>query len=231
MDLTTEPLTTPAGGNLINFILHVDKYLALVATNLGAWTYVLLFTVIFIETGLVIMPFLPGDSLLFAAGALSSSTGALDIFVLYVVFCLAAVIGDSVNYAIGKRLGEKAFEINNRLIKKEYLEKAHKFYEKHGGKAIILSRFVPIVRTFAPFIAGIGEMDYKKFLSYNIIGGIGWVTLFLLSGFLFGNVPFVKNNFEIVIVVIVLISVVPMVYEYIKHKKAVKLNKEPKQAN
>ncbi len=213
-------LKAQGGSGIINFILHIDKFLALFATNLGAWTYVLVFIVIFVETGLVIMPFLPGDSLLFASGALSASTGVLNIFVLFAVFCSAAIIGDSVNYAIGKRLGVRAYKINNRVIKKEYLEKAQRFYKKHGGKAIILSRFVPIVRTFAPFIAGIGEMEYKKFLLYNIVGGIGWVSLFLLSGFLFGNVPVVKNNFEIVIVVIILISIVPMVYEYIKHKRS-----------
>jgi len=206
--------------NFINILFHIDKYLAMVATDLGVWTYVLMFIVIFVETGLVVMPFLPGDSLLFASGALSASTGALNIWVLFAVFSLAATIGDSVNYAIGKRIGKKAYDINNRFIKREYLTKAQQFYQKHGGKAIILSRFVPIVRTFAPFIAGVGEMHYTKFLSYNIIGGLTWVTLFLWSGYLFGNVPFVRDNFEIVIIVIILISVVPMAYEYYKHKKA-----------
>lgn len=205
--------------NLIEMILHVDKYLAMLVSSLGVWTYILLFAVIFVETGLVVMPFLPGDSLLFASGALASSTGTLNIVALFIVFCAAAIIGDSVNYAIGKKMGKKAYEINNRVIKREYLEKAQRFYEKHGGKAIILSRFVPIVRTFAPFIAGIGEMHYKKFISFNIVGGVAWVSLFLLSGYLFGNVPFVKHNFELVIIVIILISVVPMMYEYIKHKK------------
>lgn len=205
--------------NIFDLILHVDKYLAMLASSLGVWTYVALFAVIFVETGLVVMPFLPGDSLLFASGALAASTGSLNIILLFIVFSLAAVIGDSVNYSIGKRLGKKAYEINNRFIKREYLEKAQRFYHKHGGKAIILSRFVPIVRTFAPFIAGIGEMHYTTFLSYNIVGGLAWVSLFLWSGYLFGNVPFVKHNFEIVIVIIVLISVVPMVYEYIKHKR------------
>lgn len=171
------------------------------------------------ETGLVVTPFLPGDSLLFAAGALSASTGAFQVGWLWVLMVVAAFLGDTVNYWIGHFIGPKAFSMKSGILKKEYLDKAQAFYDKHGGKAIILARFVPIVRTFAPFVAGIGKMHYGKFISYNAIGGLFWVTLFTWGGYFFGNIPIVKNNFEIVVVLIILISVVPIAIEWVKNKK------------
>jgi membrane-associated protein len=210
---------------IIDLFLHVDKNLTSIVTTYGGWSYALLFGVIFMETGFVVTPFLPGDSLLFAAGALAAfagpQTGAFgfNIVLLWILMVVAAFVGDTVNYWIGHFIGPKAFESNNKFLKKEYLEKAQKFYDKHGGKAIVLARFVPIVRTFAPFVAGVGKMNYLKFISFNAIGGLLWVSLFLLSGYFFGNIPLVKHNFEIVIVVIVLISAVPILMEVAKAKK------------
>ncbi len=202
---------------VIDIFLHIDKNLVVVVDNLGVWSYGLLFLVLFFETGIVVTPFLPGDSLIFAAGALSAS-GLLSIVWLYVILVAAAFIGDTVNYWIGHTIGPAAFEGNHRLLKKEYFHKAHAFYEKHGGAAIVLARFVPIVRTFAPFVAGVSKMSYKHFVFYNFLGGAFWVTLFLFTGFFFGNLPFVKHNFEYVVVVIILISVVPMLVEWWKAK-------------
>ena len=202
---------------LIEIFMHLDDYLAQVIANYGAWTYALLFFVIFMETGVVVTPFLPGDSLLFAAG----SFAALDVlspWALVILLSIAAILGDSLNYAIGHYIGPKAFSGNIRFLKKEHLDKTHAFYEKHGGKTIILARFVPIVRTFAPFVGGIGAMNYPKFIAYNVIGGIVWVNLFVWLGYFFGNLPVVRENFEITIIVIILISVMPMIYEYIKAK-------------
>ena len=204
---------------VIDLFLHIDKNLAAVITQFGAWSYVLLFLVIFIETGLVIMPFLPGDSLLFAAGALTASMGVFDIKLLWFLMVGAAFLGDTVNYWIGHFIGPKAFQSKSRFLKKEYLDKAQAFYDKHGGIAIVLARFVPIVRTFAPFVAGIGKMHYTRFLSYNIFGGLLWVSIMLLSGYFFGNIPFIKDNFHYVVVVIILISVVPIGIEWMKSKK------------
>ena len=204
---------------VIDLFLHVDKNLAAVIATFGGWSYVILFGVIFMETGLVIMPFLPGDSLLFAAGALSASLGSFNIGLLWGLMALAAFLGDTVNYWIGHLIGPKAFEMDNKFLKKEYLEKAQSFYDKHGGKAIVLARFVPIVRTFAPFVAGVGKMNYGKFISYNAIGGLAWVTLFTMAGYFFGNIPLVKHNFHYVVVVIVLVSVVPIAMEWWKAKK------------
>ncbi len=198
---------------IIDLFLHIDKNLAMVIENFGVWSYVIMWLVIFVETGLVIMPFLPGDSLLFAAGALSASLNAFNIWVLWGILVVAAFLGDTVNYWIGHRIGEKAFSMNNKFLKKEHLEKAQAFYEKHGGKAIVLARFVPIVRTFAPFVAGVSKMNYGKFISYNFFGGLAWVTIFLMSGFFFGNIPFVKENFHYVALGIIFVSVVPMVME------------------
>lgn len=178
-----------------------------------------MFLVIFVETGLVVTPFLPGDSLLFAAGALSASTGAFNIVFLWLLMVVAAFLGDTVNYWIGHFVGPKAFEMNSKLFKKEYLDKAQGFYDKHGGKAIILARFVPIVRTFAPFVAGIGKMNYGKFLSFNMIGGFLWVSLFTWGGYLFGNLPIIKNNFHYSVVIIILISLVPIFVEVLKAKQ------------
>ncbi len=204
---------------LIDIFLHVDEYLYEIVTQLGVWTYVLLFLVIFAETGLVVTPFLPGDSLLFAAGAVTALVpDTLNIFVLITVLSVAAILGDTVNYWIGHWVGPKAFSGKVRFLKKEHLDKTHAFYEKHGGKTIILARFIPIVRTFAPFVAGIGAMTYSHFIIYNVVGGIAWVTAFTLLGYFFGNVPFVQKNFEFVVIAIVLISVLPMIYEYIAEK-------------
>ena len=201
---------------LLDLFLHLDEYLAQIITDYGMWTYGILFAVIFVETGLVIMPFLPGDSLLFAAGTFAA-LGSLNIWALIGLLIAAAFLGDTVNYSIGHYLGERAYNI--KWIKREYLDKTHAFFEKHGGKAIFLARFVPIVRTFAPFVAGIGKMSYGYFITYNLVGGVTWVLLFTLAGYLFGNIPFVKENFEYVIIVIILISVLPMVYEWLKAKR------------
>lgn len=202
--------------SMIDLFLHLDEYLAKIISDYGTWTYGILFAVIFVETGLVVMPFLPGDSLLFAAGTFAA-LGSLNVWYIIGLLIVAAVLGDAVNYSIGHYLGERAYNI--KWIKREYLDKTHAFFEKHGGKAIFLARFVPIVRTFAPFVAGIGKMSYGYFATYNIVGGISWVLIFTLMGFFFGNIPFVKANFELVIIAIILVSVVPMVYEWWKHRQ------------
>lgn len=204
---------------LLDLFLHLDEYLAQIITDYGVWTYGILFVVIFVETGLVIMPFLPGDSLLFAAGTFAA-LGSLNIWGLIGLLIAAAFLGDTVNYSIGHYLGERAYNI--KWIKKEYFDKTHAFFEKHGGKAIFLARFVPIVRTFAPFVAGIGKMSYSYFITYNLVGGVTWVLLFTLAGYLFGNIPFMRDNFEYVIIVIILISVLPMVFEWLKAKREAK---------
>lgn len=208
---------------MMDFILHIDAYLAQIISTYGAWTYAILFLIIFVETGLVIFPFLPGDSLLFAAGTFAA-LGALNIWVLMGLLMVAAVLGDTVNYSIGHYLGARAYNI--KWIKKEYLDKTHAFFEKHGGKAIFLARFVPIVRTFAPFVAGIGKMDYSYFITYNLVGGITWVAIFTLLGYFFGNLEFVQKNFELVIIAIILISVVPMAYEWLKARREKKVEKK-----
>ncbi|MEW6400682.1 MAG: DedA family protein [Chloroflexota bacterium] len=201
---------------LIDLFLHLDEHLANIISQYGTWTYGILFAVIFMETGFVVTPFLPGDSLLFAAGTFAA-LGSLNIWLLTFLLMVAAVLGDTVNYSIGHYLGDRAYNI--KWIKREYLDKTHAFFEKHGGKTIFLARFVPIVRTFAPFVAGIGKMSYGYFISYNFFGGIVWVALFTLAGYFFGNLDFVKKNFEFVIVAIILISVLPMVYEWLKARR------------
>lgn len=203
---------------LIDFVLHLDRYLAEIVSTYGTLSYLILFAIIFMETGLVVTPFLPGDSLLFAAGTIAS-LGALNIWVLAALLIAAAILGDTVNYWIGHRVGPVAFSGNIRYLKKEHLERTHAFFEKHGGKAIILARFVPIVRTFAPFVAGVGAMTYPKFLAYNVIGGVTWVLLFLLAGYFFGQLPFVKENFELVVPAIVLLSLIPIFYEFVKSRR------------
>lgn len=203
----------------IDFILHLDKYLNIIIDKFGPWTYVILFSIVFIETGVVIMPFLPGDSLIFAAGTFSA-IGNLNIITIFLSLWAAAVIGDNLNYRIGKFIGSKIYEKDNlRFIKKEHLDKTNKFYEKHGGFAVIIARFMPIIRTFSPFVAGIGEMKYSKFLFFDILGGALWVGIFSFAGFLFGNLPFVKKNFSLIAIGIVLISVTPAVIAFIKEKR------------
>ncbi len=203
---------------LIDFILHMDVHLNEIISNYGIWTYAILFFVIFMETGFVVTPFLPGDSLLFAAGTFAA-LGSLNPLYLFLLLTVAAILGDTVNYSIGKYIGPKAFSGEIKFLKKEHLDKTQEFYEKHGGKAIILARFIPIIRTFAPFVAGIGTMKYRKFIAYNVIGGIAWVAIFTFLGYFFGNIEFVKKNFELVIFAIIFISFIPPVLEVIKARK------------
>ncbi len=203
--------------NIVDFILHLDKYLNIIIQNFGLWSYLILFLIVFAETGLVITPFLPGDSLLFAAGSFAA-IGSFNIMLLFIVLVVAAILGDTINYSVGKYIGPKVFGYkNSKIFKKEYLEKTHSFYEKYGAKTIVLARFVPIVRTFAPFVAGVGKMSYFKFLFYNVFGGILWVVLFVFGGYFFGNIPFVKENFSIVILIIIIISFMPIMMEFLKH--------------
>jgi membrane-associated protein len=202
---------------MLNFILHIDDYLSQLISQYGAVTYAILFAIIFIETGIVFMPFLPGDSLLFAAGALSA-LGSLNIWLVFGLLAIAAVLGDTSNYWIGHFFGQKIIDNPKIPINQDHIEKTKQFFVKHGGKTIFLARFVPIVRTFAPFVAGVGKMDYGKFISYNILGGIVWVGLFTWAGFFFGNLPFFKDNFELVVVVIIVLSVVPMAWHFIQGK-------------
>lgn len=213
-------------GQVIDFILHVDTYLSEIIAQYGAWTLAVLFAIIFVETGVVVMPFLPGDSLIFAAGTFAAR-GALNVWALFAVLSLAAILGDTVNYWIGHRVGSKAYSGEVKWVKKEHMERTNAFFDKHGGKAIFLARFVPIVRTFAPFVAGVSQMNYGFFLRWNVIGGIVWVAIFTALGYFFGNIPFVQRNFELVIVAIVVISVIPAVLEALKarrgfHKPALK---------
>ncbi len=204
--------------NLLDFILHVDQHLSEFITNYGSWIYGILFLIIFVETGLVVMPFLPGDSLLFAAGALSASTGAMNPWLIGLLLFIAAVLGDTVNYHIGKFIGPRVFEMNNRFINKDHLIKTHQFFEKHGGKTIIIARFLPFIRTFAPFVAGTGEMHYRTFILFNSIGAALWVGSFVTLGYLFGNLPVVKDNFTHLIFGIIILSILPGVIGYIRHK-------------
>jgi membrane-associated protein len=206
----------------VDFFLHLDKHLAEVIQAYGTWTYALLFSIVFLETGLVVTPLLPGDSLLFAAGSFAA-LGALDVGLLFVLLSVAAILGDTVNYAIGHYLGPKVFHFpKSRFFNPEHLRQTHTFYEKYGGKTIIIARFVPIVRTFAPFVAGIGAMSYGRFLAYNVVGGVLWVAVCLFAGYFFGNLPFVKKNFSLVIVAIVLLSILPALVEYLRHRREAK---------
>lgn len=203
---------------VIDLVLHVDKYLDLIIQQYGLLTYVLLFVIVFCETGLVVTPFLPGDSLLFAVGAFAAR-GSLDVVVALVVLAAAAILGDTVNYWIGAVVGPKVFHKENvRFLNRKHLDRTHEFYERYGGKTIVIARFVPIVRTFAPFVAGIGKMTYGRFLYYNVFGGLLWVLLFVLGGFYFGNIGIVRSNFSLVIIAIVLISILPGVIEALRQR-------------
>ena len=204
---------------VIDVALHLDRYLKDIIDAYGVWTYGILFLIIFFETGLVVTPFLPGDSLLFAAGAFAA-TGALDPWLVMLLLTIAAIAGDTANYWIGEKIGDRAFEPGRyRFLKPEYLEKTHRFYEKYGGKTIIIARFVPIVRTFAPFLAGVGVMSYRRFLCYNVVGGVLWVVLLVGGGYCFGNLEYVKQNFSLVIIVIIILSVMPGVIEYFRQSR------------
>ncbi|MGH7462090.1 MAG: DedA family protein [Longimicrobiales bacterium] len=203
----------------IEFILHIDTHLQAIIADYGGWTYALLILIIFAETGLVITPFLPGDSLLFAAGTFAG-LGSLNPLVLFVTLSIAAILGDTVNYWIGRAVGPRVFQKDTRFIKRKHLERTQAFYAKYGGKAIVLARFMPIVRTFAPFVAGIGSMDYKRFVFYNIFGGVLWIGLFVFGGYFFGNLPVVRDNFSLVIIVIILLSILPAVIEYLRARRS-----------
>ena len=202
----------------VDVFLHLDKHLAEVIQQYGTYTYALLFLIVFLETGLVVTPLLPGDSLLFAAGSFAG-IGALSLWPLFFLLCVAAILGDTANYAIGAYLGPKVFHYpKSRLFNPEHLRKTHQFYEKYGGKTIIIARFVPIIRTFAPFVAGIGSMSYARFLSYNVVGGVLWVSVCVFAGYFFGNLAFVQKNFSLVILAIIVISMLPALVEYLRHR-------------
>lgn len=208
---------------LIDFILHIEIHLDQIIRDYQSWTYVIMFAIIFLETGVVVTPFLPGDSLLFALGAFASK-GSFDFWIMSILLIAAAIIGDSVNYSIGRFFGKKVLEMQKiPLIKKEHIEKAHNFYEKHGPKTIILARFIPIVRTFAPFVAGIGEMNYSKFMAYNVAGAMLWVMSFMTLGYSFGNLEIVQQNFKLVMIVIIVLSIVPGLVEYFREKRKLKV--------
>jgi membrane-associated protein len=203
---------------LFDIFMHLDKHLGAVIQTYGIWTYLILFLIIFCETGLVVTPILPGDSLLFAAGAFAA-IGALDAKWLFILLSIAAIAGDTLNYGIGKYLGPKIFRKKEvRFLNREYLDRTHRFYEKHGGKTIIIARFMPIIRTFAPFVAGIGTMSYMRFISYNVVGGIVWIASFVFGGYFFGNIPMVKRNFTLVILAIIFLSVLPGIIEVARHR-------------
>jgi membrane-associated protein len=205
-----------------DMLLHLDKYIDLLIRDYGMWTYLIFFIIVFCETGLVVTPFLPGDSLLFVAGTFAA-LGSLNLTWLLVLLTIAAILGDTINYWIGNYIGPKVFQMqNSRVFRKEYLDRTHQFYEKYGPVTIVIGRFIPIIRTFAPFLAGVGSMTYGKFLVYNVVGGILWIASFTLGGYFFGNLPFVKKNFTLVIVAIIVISVMPTVIEYLRQRRQAK---------
>lgn len=205
----------------IDFLLHLDRYLDILIQNYGSIIYLILFLIVFIETGLVVMPFLPGDSLLFIAGAFAAR-GDMNIIFLFITLSIAAIIGDSFNYWIGSYIGDKVFT-NNRFVKKQYVDRTKEFYAKYGGKTIVLARFLPIIRTFAPFVAGIGRMEYSKFLGFNILGGLAWVGILLFGGYFFGRIQFVQENLMKFILLIIFISIIPVIIEYVRNRKRKKL--------
>ncbi|HXJ77338.1 MAG TPA: DedA family protein [Candidatus Methylomirabilis sp.] len=203
---------------LLDIVLHLDRHLSTVIQDYGVWTYLILFLIIFCETGLVVTPILPGDSLLFAVGTFAAR-GALDVGLVLVLLSVAAVAGDTLNYAIGARVGPQIFSKEGvRFLNREYLDRTHRFYERHGAKTIVIARFVPIIRTFAPFVAGIGRMSYPRFLAYNVAGGVGWITCLVLGGYAFGNIPVVRQNFSVVIFAIIVLSILPGVVEFLRHR-------------
>ncbi|HEX9895848.1 MAG TPA: DedA family protein [Gemmatimonadales bacterium] len=205
-------------GTLIDFILHIDQHLQEIIGQYGALTYLILFLIVFCETGLVVMPLLPGDSLLFAAGTFAA-LGSLNLWLLILLLCTAAIAGDTVNYWIGRWIGPRAFSGRLRWLRQDYLRRTEEFYLRHGGKTIVLARFIPIIRTFAPFVAGVGRMNYTRFITYNVAGGILWVVLFTLGGYLFGNLPAVRENFSLVVLAIIGVSMLPLVTEWLKARK------------
>lgn len=203
---------------LIDLFLHLDTHLGEIIQGYGVWTYTILFLIVFCETGLVVTPFLPGDSLLFAAGAFAAR-GDLNVLLLFLILCVAAIVGDTVNYMIGHYIGPKIFHKENvRFLNKKHLERTHQFYEKYGGKTIIIARFIPIIRTFAPFVAGIGSMSYWRFIGYNVVGGVVWVAVCTFGGYFFGNLEVVKRNFSLVILAIIFISILPIIIEFARHR-------------
>jgi membrane-associated protein len=204
--------------SLVDFILHIDVHLDGIIRDYGAWTYAILFLIIFCETGLVVMPLLPGDSLLFAAGAFAAR-GSLNPVVLFVLLAAAAIVGDSVNYGVGRYLAPRA-ERGFRFIRKEHLDRTHAFYTRHGGKTIVFARFMPIIRTIAPFVAGVGAMTYGRFIVYNIAGGLAWIALFVFGGFFFGTIPAVEKNFTLVVFVIIFLSILPGIIEFVRHRRS-----------
>ncbi len=204
---------------VFDIFLHLDVHLSAITAQYGIWTYAILFLIIFCETGLVVTPFLPGDSLLFVIGNLAA-LGALDLQTLLILLIIAAILGDSVNYSIGNYIGPRAFsKAGSRIFKKEYLEKTERFYAKYGGKTIIFARFIPIIRTFAPFIAGVGSMSYARFIIFNITGAVAWITSFTLAGYLFGSIPMIRKNFTLIVIAIIVISILPGIIEYLRHKR------------
>ncbi|GGG28906.1 DedA family protein [Hymenobacter glacieicola] len=206
--------------HLLDFILHLDKHLAEIIQDYGVWTYAILFLIIFVETGVVVLPFLPGDSLLFAAGTLAALPGSpLNIWAMIGLLILAAVLGDTLNYHIGDYLGPRVFRENSRFLKREHLEKTQAFYQKHGAKTIIIARFIPIIRTFAPFVAGVGTMSYTKFLSYNVVGAVLWVVLLTGAGYFLGSIPWIQQNFGLFTIGIIVVSVLPAVFEFFKARR------------
>ena len=205
--------------SVLDLFLHLDQHLSRIIADYGVWTHLILFLIVFAETGLVVTPFLPGDSLLFAAGTFAA-LGSLDLWLLIVLLIAAAILGDTVNYWVGAWIGPRAFSGNVKFLRKDYLDRTHAFYEKHGGKTVILARFVPIIRTFAPFVAGVGAMSYPKFITYNVVGAVLWVGLFVPAGYFFGNIPAVRKNFTLVILAIIALSVLPIAVEALRARRS-----------
>jgi membrane-associated protein len=204
---------------LLDYVLHLDRHLNVIIQDYGVWTYVILFAIIFCETGLVLMPFLPGDSLLFAIGTFAA-LGSLELGLTIVLLSIAAILGDAVNYTIGYHVGPRVFSREGvRFLNRDYLERTHRFYERHGAKTIVIARFVPIIRTFAPFVAGIGRMSYARFALYNVAGGIGWIVSLTVAGYLFGNIPLVRKNFSLVIFAIIILSILPALIEVLRQRR------------